>query len=92
MEKELWCVHFIGPDDLFAAPNKEAAEERVVAYNEWIERTPMMRYCGMKAEAQVWPWTPEGHTESLAQWSELFPEGYNSSLSAPCKVEDQNGI
>jgi hypothetical protein len=75
MKEKLWCVHFIGPDDLFAAPNKEAADERVAAYNAWINITPMMRYTGLQAETLEWPWTPEGHTESLTQWQELFNAG-----------------
>lgn len=77
MEKELWCVHIIGPDDLYAAPSKEEAEERVAAQNEWINSDPKMRDYGIKAELLPWPYTPESHADSLTHWRELFNEGSN---------------
>lgn len=75
MGKELWSVHFLGTDDLFAAPSKGEAEERVEAYNAWIDRTPMVRYTGLKAELLAWPYTEAEHRESLKQWQLLFNEG-----------------
>jgi len=77
MKKELWCVHIIGPDDLYAAPSKEEAEERVAAQNDWINNDPKLRESGIQAEVLIWPYTSESHTESLTHWRELFNEGSN---------------
>ena len=81
MKKELWCVHIIGPDDLYAAPSKEEAEERVAAQNDWINNDPKLRESGIQAEVLIWPYTSESHADSLTQWRELFNDGSNEKLT-----------
>lgn len=34
----LWCVHIPGPDDLYAAASREAADEHAAALNKAIQR------------------------------------------------------
>ena len=81
MEKELWCVHIIGPDDLYAAPSKAEAEERVAAQNDWINNDPKLRDSGIQAEVLLWPYTPASHAENITQhWRELFVEGSNAEI------------
>ena len=61
---ELWCLHVLGPDDIIAAPSKEAAE---VA--KWF----LTRYWGQQGpddppigfEVEPWPFTPESHAKDV---------------------------
>jgi hypothetical protein len=69
----LWCVHVQGPDTLIAQPDHEAATKRAVEINATIEqvwnaRTPS-EFDPLKPIAVValWPYTPTGHAESLAE-------------------------
>lgn len=64
---ELWCVHIIGPDDIYAAPS-EAEAERAAAWMTqfWKERHPEDAALGMVGfEAMPWPHSPESHADSV---------------------------
>jgi hypothetical protein len=69
---ELWCLHVIGPDDLYAAPSKEEAERAASELNAWAEKifggSPIRPRC----EAILWPHDSDGHAESAAEWEELW--------------------
>ena len=66
----LWCVHIIGPDDVYAAPN-EAEAKRAAAWMTkfWAELNPedaALRVVGF--EAIPWPHSPESHAESVGDF------------------------
>lgn len=67
-DSSLWCLHVIGPDDVYPAPSKEAAE---------VAKLHLERYWGqkdglghpfdpeIKFEAIPWPWSSESHAEDV---------------------------
>lgn len=66
----LWAVHVEGPDDLQAAPSKEAADKAVAMLNaHFTTRGPQDVLC--KARAITWPHDAEAHVEDLASWPEF---------------------
>lgn len=69
----LWCVHVLGPDDVYAAPSHDAA---VVFAREWNKAlhgkpsTPDDILCF--AYAAPWPYNREEHTDNLKGWSDFL--------------------
>lgn len=72
---ELWCVHIPGPDDLYAHPDRDAAEKHAAEFNHAM-RAYWQRYPRTEndpteeSHAAVvipWPWTPESHAEALRE-------------------------
>ncbi len=69
----LWCLHIPGPDDVFAAPDRERAERWVAEHNAWLDR--MFWEGGIEfggnwperhdAVCIEWPWSSERHAEDL---------------------------
>lgn len=69
-DTRLWCVHHIGPDDLYPAPDFETAQQWADYANAHINKG----YEGISRHVvAVWPWAPEGHAEglekSIADWT-----------------------
>lgn len=84
----LWCVHIIGPDDVYPAPS-EAEAERAVAfmtqYWETKEVDPELRAM-VGFEAIPWPYSTEVHAKSVGQFYKeigFSPPPSNTSISAP---------
>lgn len=69
-EQQLWCVHILGPDDLYAAPS-EAEARRAVAYMEshWNKIEPDAEVNRMvRFEAIPWPHAPESHAKDVGRF------------------------
>lgn len=64
--KILWCVHVIGPDDLHAAPDFEAAV-RMAAELSGALAPHLSTDISCLPVVAVWPWSAKAHAESLAK-------------------------
>jgi hypothetical protein len=65
----LWCVHILGPDDVLAAPNHDAAVIHARVLNQSLHRrvnTPNDILCF--AYAAPWPHSKESHAENVKDW------------------------
>jgi hypothetical protein len=88
-EITLWAVHIPGPDDMAAAPSKEAAEYVAKHHNETVVPAlqkfrdsrpeaehayfPPIESC--MAYASPWPWDADEHAESVAEdWPEFLAD------------------
>ena len=65
----LWCVHVLGPDDVYAAPSHDAA---VITAREWNKiihrRTEPLDDVLCFAYAAPWPHSTEAHVENVKNW------------------------
>jgi hypothetical protein len=70
----LWCIRYVGPDDLHAASSKEAAEAMATKHRaavaKLIENDPSLVADGITAESmdvvvEPWPWSAEAHAKDL---------------------------
>ena len=71
MEQKLWAMLIPGPDDVWAMPSKEAADEYAEKYNKAIETGLLAdRFCvpkeSVKARVIEWPYSKEEHAEAMA--------------------------
>lgn len=67
---DLWCVHILGPDDVYPAPS-QAEAERAVAHMKhfWESRHPEEAAMGMVGfEAIPWPHSPESHAQDVGKF------------------------
>lgn len=66
-DKELYAVYVSGPDDLFAAPSKEAAEARATEINKTIPSE-------VAAEAGVikWPFDELAHARDVKDFDKMY--------------------
>lgn len=62
-ETDLWCMHAIGPDDVFAAPSKEEAERAAAWYNERFKDAPEVRFAAIP-----WPHSADSHAIAVVDW------------------------
>lgn len=71
---ELWALHIQGPDDIHAAPSREAAEQAAESLREWWEARPQKAPYDPRMAFVVirWPFTPEGHEAAVKQWDAMF--------------------
>lgn len=69
MTTTLWAIHIPGPDDLHAAPSKEAAEHMVAMHNkamqEHLAKTQRTQYLDM-VTAHVTPWLGDAASHAAA--------------------------
>jgi hypothetical protein len=67
----LWCCHVIGPDDVHAAVDFDAAKAHADALNAAIDRNtaehPELADILCRAVPALWPWSAEAHAEALAE-------------------------
>lgn len=74
--QELWCVHVPGPDDVYAAVSRDAAEEHADALNvamaRFNDRHPRTENDpseeSMVAVVVRWPWDAESHAADVRKW------------------------
>lgn len=75
MDEKLWCLHVEGPDDIYAAPSLQAAEERAKALNAWwaekIAAEPSPHWPSFKAVAKEWHYGAAEHAKDLPHWDEV---------------------
>lgn len=65
----LWCVHVLGPDDVYAAPSHEAAAIYAREMNKTMhapQNMPTDVLCF--AYAAPWPHSAEAHAEAVKDW------------------------
>lgn len=70
---ELWCVHIPGPDDIYAHPDRAAAEKHAGEFNTFMraywQRNPQTENdpteASLTAVVIPWPWSAESHAEAL---------------------------
>lgn len=86
---DLWCVHVLGPDDVLACKDREAAVRNAMhlnlsTYPLHIEHANDRHMPVAWAVPAIWPHSPESHAEDLAErdaedarWS-----GPNNDLAA----------
>jgi hypothetical protein len=68
---QLWAVSIAGPDDIFAAPSKAAAEEMATRINVWAANDAKGKgpnYPQIEAKAAPWPHGADAHAHSLKDW------------------------
>lgn len=62
----LWCVHVIGPDDVYAEPSHAAAVASAEKLNRVLwSRPDAPDDVACYAYADVWPWSAEAHADSI---------------------------
>ena len=71
METKLWAMLIPGPDDVWAMPSKEAAEETAEKHNKAIRDSGFAEEIGMPFDAIaarviVWPYGAAEHAEAMA--------------------------
>lgn len=66
-EGQLWCMHILGPDDVFPAPSKEHAEMAAKAHNALIVRHSTGKEGDVLCKAVVapWPHSAKSHAEGV---------------------------
>lgn len=75
MTAGLWCIHIPGPDDVYAASSKDAAERMAATHNATmlglIARNPLTEndppVAAMMAVVTPWPWSEKSHADDLAK-------------------------
>lgn len=72
VERTLWCLHTIGPDDINAAPDFDTAVAWAEYHNRQTEAYTIMRgmqndpnWPFVRSVVAIWPGMPEAHAESL---------------------------
>lgn len=93
VETKLWALLVPGPDDVWAMPNKPAAEEAAAKHNELVDRDdwpfPDLRKSS-RAKVIEWPYDAESHAAALASHE---PETLSSNeLGIPDGVADAMGL
>jgi len=68
-DQRLWCMHHIGPDDVYPAPDFATAQKWADWANDaFAEHADISRFV-----VAVWPWDAESHAagldESIAGWT-----------------------
>lgn len=71
MKNKLWALLVPGPDDVWAMPSKEAAEDAANRHNEAIEAGGFadkweMSPAAIAARVIEWPYDAESHAEAMA--------------------------
>lgn len=67
---QLWCLHLRGPDEVFAAPSKAAAEEAADYVTRVLDTHPEIR---LSPVVVPWPYSAESHADSLIEWPIDWP-------------------
>jgi hypothetical protein len=64
---ELWCVHVMGPDDLYATASRSEARNRAHEMNAFFNKiiTDHEYEPNMWAVPALWPYDAASHTEDL---------------------------
>jgi len=70
METKLWAMLIPGPNDVWAMPSKEAAEEAAAKHNKAIETGLLAeRFCvpieAVHARVIEWPYSAEEHSDAI---------------------------
>ena len=70
----LWCVHALGPDELYAAPSHAEAVDRAALLNmqihDQLEKSGQDNTILCFFFADVWPYSVDDHAHALDEWNE----------------------
>lgn len=67
----LWCVHVLGPDDVYAAPSHDAAVIHAHELNKALHgRLSTDNDILCFAYAAPWPYSATAHADSVLSWPE----------------------
>ena len=71
MKTKLWAMLIPGPDDVWAMPSKESAEETAEKHNKAIKDSGFAEEIGMPFDAIAarvieWPYGADEHAEAMA--------------------------
>ncbi len=68
----LWCVHVLGPDDMYAAPSHAAAVAKAHELNVSLANraTPVLNDILCFAYAAPWPYSKQAHERGVKNWAE----------------------
>ncbi len=70
---ELWALHIEGPDDIYAMPSKEAAENHARILNDYFNDPRREGYFFLRqAFAVHWPYSAEAHAEDMRENLKAF--------------------
>lgn len=64
----LWCLHIIGPDDVYPAPSKEHAEMAVAAYTAILAQDSERTGIRIECVAAPWPHSAESHAKGVGSF------------------------
>lgn len=64
----LWCLHMVGPDDVYPAPSKEHAEMAENAYSAMLAERPFNHGVTCKAVVAPWPHSAASHAEGVGSF------------------------
>ena len=83
METKLWALLIPGPDDVWAMPSKEAADEAAEKHNKAIETGLLAeRFCVPKESVQArvieWPYSAKEHAEAMESGEPEVFDGYGA--------------
>lgn len=67
---DLWCVHILGPDDVYPAPSKEEAERAIEFMDGWWKKHhPADAALGAVGfEAIPWMYSPESYAKDVGKF------------------------
>lgn len=68
----LWCVHVIGPDNVFAMASEEAAQLAATELNAAFAETVRVTNIDCRAVAEPWPYSADSHAADLAEGEARF--------------------
>lgn len=85
IENKLWALLIPGPDDVWAMPTKEAADEAAEKHNKAIETALLAeRFCVPKESVQArvieWPYSADEHAKAMEDGE---PEVFDSYDTDP---------
>ena len=83
METKLWAMLIPGPDDVWAMPSREAAEEYAAKHNRAIETGLLAeRFCLPKESVQArvieWPYSEDEHAKAMESGDPDVFDGYDT--------------
>ena len=74
IEKELFCIHVIGPDEYEAAPSfgdvVMRAHEANNFFAEQIVKGSVDADCAPEFRVEAWPFTADEHAKELPKWNQ----------------------
>ena len=64
--ESLWCLHVVGPDDIFAMPSRDEAVRQAIALRAAIAEAVTVTGVHCEPQAIEWPFSAQAHAEDLA--------------------------
>lgn len=71
---QLWAVHVLGPDDIVAAPSKQAAEKAAAEITARFASPCDPTDVPISGVCIPWPYNTSAHARDVAEFEEYFGE------------------